>query len=180
MGWRKQAAMQLYERLLGSSFHRLPPELPLFHARGGGDATWALRVRRCPGRWRAAVARVLALPAPTDGAQGRLHVRASGDRELWTRVFPDREVRTTQRLQRGRLVETHGPVSFFFEVEATEMGLRFVDRGCSLLGIRLPRRIAPSVSATVRRDANGWDIEVSLALPLFGTILSYGGVVTPA
>jgi Domain of unknown function (DUF4166) len=172
--------MQLYERLLGSSFQRLPPQLRRFHASAGGDARWALQVRRGGGRLAEAVAWLLALPKPTERAQGRLHVRASGDRETWVRVFPDREVRTTQRMRDGRLVETHGAVSFFFDVEVDERGLRFVDRGSALLGIRLPRRLAPSLSASVRSRADGWDVEVSLALPLLGTILSYGGVVTPA
>jgi hypothetical protein len=129
---------------------------------------------------RAAIAFVLALPASTERGQGRLRVRLRGDRETWIRSFPDREVRTTQRLWQGRLVESHGPVSFLFEVEADEMGMRFVGRGCWLLGVRLPRGLAPSVAASVRDEGNGWTVEVSLALPLFGTILNYGGVVTPA
>jgi hypothetical protein len=172
--------VQLYQRLLGLSYHRLPQALQRFHARVGGDATWALEVRRGPGAWRAAASLVLPLPAPTARAQGRLHVRVRGDRETWIRVFPDREVRTTQWLQHGRLVESHGPVRFFFDVEADEMGMRLASRGCSLLGIPLPRLLAPSVAASVRGDANGWAVDVSLALPLLGTILSYGGVVTPA
>lgn len=172
--------MQLYERLLGSSYHRLPPELRRFHACSGGDAKWAIEVRRCPGPWRTAVGLILALPGSTKRAQGWLHVRVQGELENWTRVFPDRKVRTTQRLQNGQLVESHGPVSFFFDVEADEMGMRFVDRGSSLLGVRLPRGLAPSVSASVRGIANGWELNVSLALPLLGTILNYSGVVTPA
>jgi hypothetical protein len=140
--------VQLYERLLGSSYDRLPPALRRFHAGGGGDARWAIEVRTNPGRWRAAIGRILAL-------------------------------RTTQRLQNGRLVESHGPVSFFFEVEADERGMRFVDRGCSLLGIRLPRPFAPSVSASVSSCETGWELDVALALPIFGTVLSYCGFVTP-
>ena len=172
--------MQLYQRLLGASFDRLPLALRRFHAQGGGDAECTFEVRRAPGTFRAAAARVLAFPKPAARVRVRLSVRVSGEREIWIRAFPGRALRTVQWLERGRLVEQAGPMRLAFDVAADETGMSFASRGCRVLGLPLWRAIAPNVTARVRGAENGWDVEVSVALPLLGTIASYGGTVVPA
>lgn len=172
--------MQLYQRLLGASFDRLPPALRSFHAQGGGEAECTFQVRRGAGAFRAAAARILAFPRPAARVSVALRVRVSGEREIWTRAFPGHELRTVQSLERGRLVERAGPVRIAFDVDADETGMRFTSREFRVLGVRLWRALAPQVTARVRGAANGWNVDVSVALPLLGTIASYGGTVMPA
>ncbi len=172
--------VQLYQRLLGASFERLPSVLRRFHAQGGGEAECTFAVRRHAGPLHGIVARAAGLPAVTPSTRVVLHVRVDGEREVWTRVFPDRELRTAQWLERGRLIEQAGPLQVAFDVAADESGMRITSRGCRVFGVPLPRAFAPAVTAIVHGVANGWKVEVSIALPLLGTIGAYSGTVVPA
>jgi uncharacterized protein DUF4166 len=171
--------MQLYERLLGASFERLPPALRRFHAQGGGTAAFALEVTRGPGLLQRGMASLLRLPAATPQAQGRLTVTVQGDHEVWERTFPDTKLRTVQWMEGALLVEATGPMQFLFDVTADENGMRFAPAGCRFLGRRLPQALAPRISSTVRGETGGWDLRVSMALPGLGPIVAYGGSVTP-
>ena len=171
--------MQLYERLLGSSFARLPAALRRFHGHAGGRAEFALEVTHGPGFLRNAVARALRMPAAALRAPGRLVVTVDGDREAWVRTFPDMTRRTTQWIEAGRLVEEAGPMQFLFAVDADERGMRFSQTGCRIFGRPLPRALAPRVETMVRGDDRGWNVLVSIAMPLLGRIATYGGPVSP-
>jgi hypothetical protein len=173
-------AVQLYQRLLGASFERLPPVLRRFHAQGGGEAECTFAVGRHAGPLHGLVARAAGLPAVTPSARVVLHVRVDGEREFWTRVFPDRSLRTAQWLEQGRLIEQAGPLQVSFDVAADESGMRIISRGCRVFGVPLPRAFAPAVTAMVHGAANGWEVEVMIALPLLGTIGAYSGTVVPA
>ncbi len=172
--------VQLYQRLLGASFERLPPVLRRFHAQGGGEAECTFAVRRHAGPLHGFVARAAGLPAVTPSTRVVLQVLVDGEREFWTRVFPDRELRTAQWLERGRLIEQAGPLEVAFDVAADESGMRITSRGARVFGVPLPRAFAPAVTAIVHGAANGWKVEVSIAFPLLGTIGAYSGTVVPA
>jgi Domain of unknown function (DUF4166) len=172
--------MQLYERLLGTSFARLPAALRRFHSRSGGTAEFVLEVTHEPGWVRNAVARALRMPAAAGRAPGTLVVTVRNDSESWVRTFPDRALRTTQWLDHaGRLVEAAGPLRFAFDVGADERGMLFSQAGCRLFGIPLPRALAPRVETVVRGDEHGWNVLVSIAAPVLGRIATYGGPGTP-
>ncbi len=171
--------MQLYQRLLGASFERLPPALRRFHAQPGGTATFALAVTREPGLLHAAAAALMGLPGASARAQGTLVVRAEGDREVWERSFPDTTLTTVQWIDRGRLVEARGPMQVLFDVTADERGMRFEPVACRCLGAWIPRPFAPRFSSTVRGAATSWDLLVTIAVPVLGPLASYRGAVTP-
>ncbi|HEV2740753.1 MAG TPA: DUF4166 domain-containing protein [Candidatus Elarobacter sp.] len=171
--------MQLYERLLGSSFARLPAVLRRFHGQPGGRADFALEVTHEPGFLRNAVARALRMPAAAARAPGTLVVSVRGDREIWVRTFPDLTLRTTQWLDAGRLVEQAGPLQFVFDVDADERGMRFSQTVCRLFGRTLPRALAPRVETVVRGDERDWNVLVSIDAPVLGRIVTYGGPVIP-
>ena len=171
--------MQLYERLLGTSFARLPAALRRFHGQAGGRAGFALEVTHEPGFLRNAVARILRMPTAAARAPGTLAVTVQGDRETWVRTFPGMTLRTTQWVDAGRLVEQAGAMQFLFAVDADERGMRFSQTTCRMFGLTLPRALAPHVETVVRGDDRGWDVLVSIAAPLLGRIATYGGPVTP-
>ena len=170
---------QLYERLLGTSFARLPAALRRFHGRPGGTAAFAMEVTHEPGFLRNAVASALRMPVAAAPTPGTLVVTVRGDREVWVRTFPDMTVRTTQWIDAGRLIEEAGPLQFVFAVDADERGMRLSQTGCRLFGRPLPHGLAPRVEARVRGDESGWNVLVSIGAPLLGRIATYGGPVTP-
>lgn len=169
----------LYERLLGPSFDRLPATLRRFHERPGGAAEFAMEVTYEPGVWRSALLKLLRMPAPCARAPGTLVVTVHGDREVWERIFPDRKLRTVQWIDDGRLVEETGPLQFLFDVAASERGLRFSSIACRLFGLRLPRRLVPRIEAAARAEESGWNLLVSIAVPVLGRLATYGGPVRP-
>lgn len=171
--------MQLHERLLGTSFARLPPALRRFLAQPGGSAKFALSVRHEPGLLRTALALALRMPAPAVRSRGTLVVRVRGDREIWVRNFPNATLRTALWIDRGQLVEEAGPLQFVFAVYADERGLRFSQTGCRLLGRSLPQALAPRVEAVVRGNERGWNVLISIAAPGLGRIATYCGPVKP-
>ena len=136
-------------------------------------------MRRHAGPLHGVVARAAGFPAVTPSARVGLHVQVDGERELWTRVFPDRVLRTAQWLEDGCLIEQTGPLQVAFDVTADESGMRIISCGCRAFGVPLPRAFAPAVSALVHGSANGWEVEVTIAVPLLGTIGGYGGTVVP-
>ena len=147
--------MQLYERLLGSSFARLPAALRRFHGQAGGRADFTLEVTHEPGFVRNAVARALRMPAAAARAPRTLVVTVHGAREAWV------------------------PMQFLFAVDADERGMRFSQTGCRMFGQRLPRALAPRIETVVRGDDRGWNVLVSIAMPLLGGLATYSGTVTP-
>ena len=171
--------MQLYQRLLGASFERLPPALRRFHAQPGGAATFALQVTREPGFLHAVAAALIGLPAANARALGTLVVTVRGEREVWERSFPDTKLTSVQWIDGGRLVEASGPVHILFDVTADERGMQFAPVAWRCFGVPLPGALLPRISSTVRGDATGWELLVSIALPGLGHIASYGGAVTP-
>jgi hypothetical protein len=170
---------QLYERLLGASFERLPAALRRFHARPGGTAEFAMEVTYEPGFLRTLLSALLRLPAPCAHAPGRLVVTVRDDREVWERIFPDTKLRTVHWIDGDRLVEETGPLQFVFDVDANERGLRFSSIACKFLGLRLPQWLVPRIEAAARADDRGWNLLVSIAVPVLGRLATYGGPVTP-
>jgi len=171
--------MQLYQRLLGPSFDRLPPMMRRFHAQGDGEAECLFDIRRAPGRFRAAAARLCALPAPADRARVLLRVRVMARVSIGRGSSPIAILRSVQWLENGRLIEQAGLVKLAFDVEADESGMRLVARGCRVAGVPFPRALVPAIAATARGDVHTWDVDVTIAMPLLGNVLSYGGDVTP-
>jgi hypothetical protein len=173
------ARHQLYERLLGASFERLPAALRHFHGRPGGTAEFTMEVTHEPGFLRAALTALLRLPAPAPRVPGTLVVTVRDEREVWERIFPDTKLRTVHWIDGEHLVEETGPLQFVFDVDASERGLRFSSIACRFLGLTLPGRLVPRIEAAVRGDERGWNLLVSIAVPVLGRLATYGGPVTP-
>ncbi len=132
-----------------------------------------------PGVLRSALSALLRLPAPCARAPGRLVVTVRDDREVWERIFPDTKLRTVHWIDGDRLVEETGPLQFVFDVDANERGLRFSSIACRFFGCTLPQWLVPRIEAAARADERGWNLLVSIAVPVLGRLATYGGPVTP-
>ena len=174
-------AASLYRRLLGPDFDRLPSALRRFHdAPDGGSAVGVVRVQRSAQRVARAVAGALRLPPEGNHVNVTLRVTVTEDgRECWERSFAAVSLRTTQRVDRGRLVERAGAATFAFDVSADERGMRFRTARFSWLGIPIPRRLAIQVDADVLGFEAYWDVRVVVRAARTGVIASYEGRITP-
>ena len=78
------------------------------------------------------------------------------------------------------MIEQSGPLEVAFDVAGDESGMRIVSRGCRMFGLPVPRPLAPRVTATVNGAPGGWEVEITIGLPLLGTIGGYTGTVVIA
>ena len=170
----------LYQRVLGERFADLHPALRRFHSSEADISGVGLfRVIHHPGWLRRMVAFVAGLPPAGDAVAVRLEVSPTGTGERWVRSFAGRPLVTFQTVEGGLLMERGGPICFGLVLEVVEGGMTFRTRRAWLLGIPLPKWIAPNVEAEVVPNEAGWRAEVRLRLPLLGRILDYEGEVVP-
>jgi hypothetical protein len=166
----------LYQRILGSDFAKLPTGLQRFHgaagaARGAGIAT----VRSGSGVLHRLLARLMGLPRPGENIPIELAVTLDGDREIWWRSFGGRPFTTVQWQNGTLLAERSGPALFYFTLGADAAGLRFEHRGSRIFGVPIPLALSPRVEADAIASGDGWDLRVTIAMPIVGMITSYTG-----
>ena len=176
----------LYERLLGEGWGRLDEPVRGFHAPGGGvkRAKGEFAVRRGSGLAARALARLLGLPPSGGAVPLLLSVEPlGGGGERWRRNFAGREFVTEQREHAGLLLaERAGPFETLFRLAVEGGALAYRGEGAALrvgpLRLRLPRRLAPRVEAWERAsEGGGVRVSVHVEAPLFGHVISYGGLV---
>jgi hypothetical protein len=179
-------AVTLYESVLGDRFAALPPVLRRFHARGDARAHGILRVERGRGPLVRLAAWIMNMPPASDHAVVELRVVVEDGREVWTRSFtiPGDErgppMITRQWREDGYLVEAVGPTRTYFELESEPEGMCFRQRRCTILGIPIPRMLAPHVHARASSfDTEGWEVEVRISLPVIGLLVEYAGRLIP-
>lgn len=121
--------------------------------------------------------RVLGLPEPGAGQAITLTIERVGRREIWTRHFASRRMRSTLELaeEGGRLRERLGPVSFLFELRRIDDAIDWRLREGRFLGVRLPRAVFGSVSSRSQAEHGHYVFHVDTRLPLVGRLVSYRG-----
>ena len=170
----------LYKRILGKRFCQLHPVLQEFHSREGiATADCNLTVIHPPVLLKS-LFRVLArMPSAGRHEATLLEVHTRNYGEEWIRTI-GRRVMVTRQWQFGNLlVEGVGPAAFGIELILNNGSMKFETRRVWMIGIPVPRLIAPRVFAEAIPRETSWLIEVRLEAPLLGSILIYEGEVTP-
>jgi len=178
-------AAGLYPSLLGAAWDLLPAAV-----RRGHDTArplcyrGALSVRggrSAAARW---VGVLLGLPRPGEGVAVRLVVTPEGEGCRWRRSFGARTLTTFQFRRGDQLVERFGLLDLCFAPYVEAGRLRYRQTAAALrvgrLRLPLPRPCRPVVAADawVAAGETEMRIEVQVAAPLVGIVLTYGGVVT--
>ncbi len=122
---------------------------------------------------------------PAAGKQVPLRVafRAKDGKEQWTRTFAGRSFSSLQMegagVSEGLLVERFGPMSVGLALVLDGDRLRLVVRHWSMLGLPLPRAMAPGGEAYETVEAGRFCFRVEIAHPLTGMIVRYRGWLEP-
>lgn len=174
-------AAPLYERVMGEEFEHLPTVLRQFHrAATGASASGTMRVSRRGGLIGKQIGDLLGLPTAGDAVPIRLQVSVEGDKERWVRWFGDKETKTMQWEDDGLLVEEGSAMRFHFELSTDGDSLEFRQRHVKLFPFfPLPRFAAPRSQAKMTARGDGWDVEVSVSVPVLGRVIEYQGFVRP-
>jgi hypothetical protein len=175
----------LYPRLLGSSWQHVAEPVRFAHATGSTvHAQGCLRIVHGRSRGARLLAWVLRLPRASDAADTRLVVTSRGAGEHWLRTFDGRRLDTRQYQAGDRvLAERFGILELLFHVEPSDGGgISYRQIGAALvlgpLRVPLPAAWSPVVNACEEpAGAREIRLEVSVAVPLVGRVLTYEGQI---
>lgn len=182
------AALPLYRRVLGAAWDALPQELRVMHDVGDGlVAEGIAAVERGTG-WRARLAAAL-FGFPRAGTAVSVTVTFTrmgtrrGDAEIWQRDFAGSVFRSVQSAGSGRsdalIDERFGPMTIALAVVVDGGRLRLIVRRWSVLGVPLPRWLAPRGDAYEFAADGRFHFHVELAHPLAGLVVRYRGWLVP-
>ncbi|MFN7571778.1 MAG: DUF4166 domain-containing protein [Betaproteobacteria bacterium] len=182
---RHSADAPLFERLLGSAWSSLAPELRALH---GASAQSRWQGRADVERGLSLAARLLAacFGLPPAGRAQTLTVELNSDRdgERWVRRYGRHLMKS--RLSGGRgadqwlLCERFGPFRFAMALVVEGDRLHYRPRGWRLLGLPLPFGLGPRVQAQEYGADGRFHFDVRLEQPWLGLIVHYRGWLAPS
>lgn len=165
-----------YQRILGDGFAALHPHVRRAHC-APLTAIGALEVEHGVHWATPLLVRWLRLPAR--GTQPvRLDVAMTGDELTWSRRIGSTPLETRQRAEGPLLVERHGIGCIAFHLEARDGALSYTQQGFFIAGVRIPRPVSPSVSASVAATGDGWCVDVTVTWRA-RLVCHYAGEVHP-
>src|SRR5262249_44483382 len=141
-------SLPLYRRLLGEAWHALPEPLRRMHDLSDILVVQGLaQVDRGSGLLARLIAATFRFPRAGRAVPITVTFRAAAGREVWQRDFAGRKFQTVQHVGCGRferlLHERFGPFGFGLALVTEPGRLRLVVRRWTVLGLPLPRRLAP-------------------------------------
>jgi hypothetical protein len=158
-----------YQDLLGPTYDLLAPSVRAAHeaplaAEGAMDVVHGDHV------FTPLLIHIMKLPEKGTNLPVVLHVTSeprANDRVratmVWRRQIGATVLDTRQFARNERLVEQSGPGTIEFALQADTHGsLHYSDVACRIMGVPLPRSLAPRVRAQVSANANGWHVEVNV------------------
>ena len=175
-GIRREGEVDVYPVTMGESFATLAPEVQDLH-RIGKRSVFAGRARIVRGRnplsW--GVAELFGFPDAGEDVPVTVTLSRKGYREVWERNFGGAVTRSTQEVQDTVIVERFGPVAVRLLPVAREGRMHLETLGWSVLGVPLPKALAPGgVIFEEARDGR-FHFHVDLRAPGFGRIVFYEG-----
>ncbi len=169
----------LFPQLLGDHVWRqLPPAVQAMHGaapcletRGMADVAGDSHL---PARW---LRRMLGLPQPGAGQRLTVTFERQGTREVWTRRFNHRPMRSILDCRAGShlLYEQLGPTRLGFALRHDGDGIAWLLRSVHVLGVPLPRALRGDVLSRSGVREGRYHFQVEVRLPWIGQLVAYDG-----
>jgi len=177
-------ALPLYRRLLGDAYDALPAPLREMHdLRRTLSAEGVATVTRGTSPLARLAAAIVGFPRAGENVPVRVDFARENGRERWTRTFADRSFHSMQEAGRGRsewlVCERFGPVCVAMALVVDQGRLRLVVRRWSLLGVPMPRFLAPGGDAHEYAADGRFHFHVEIGHPFTGLIVAYRGFLVP-
>jgi hypothetical protein len=171
----------LFQQALGPAFATLPVAVQDLHAvmshrRWQGHA----RVTRGRGLMARLIATIMRFPPETGDTPLTVTMERRGQTERWIRNFNGRRFQSTLRLDKGRLTERFGVLTFTIALQVQDGKLHYPVTHGWLAGIPLPRWALPRSDTQEGTNGPHATFDVALSLPLIGAIVRYQGWLAPA
>jgi hypothetical protein len=171
----------LYQRLLGTAWEDLPPEIRTLHdtslARGRAS------VERGKSLLSRLTAKAVGFPPASPDIEVSVRFDPSRGGETWTRIFGQDRFSSRQFAGHGRsaylLCERFGPLTFAMALVPDRGRLLLVLRGWSVLGFPLPMWLCPHSTALETVADGRFRFHVEISHFLTGLIVRYQGWLDP-
>ena len=169
-----------------ATFGNLHPLLQQLHT-NGGQLTGLVEVvipNGIAGVIGMRLARKIGVPSSGRNHQLVVTISHHADGLHWDRRFDDQTTmrsifRPVGTLQHGYWVESTGALKLFLTVDIKDGGWHWHCLKMKLGWLRLPLWLFPNSTAFKTIESGRYRFFVGFALPFLGTILSYGGLLTP-
>lgn len=160
---------------LGLAFDSLPETIRRAHV-GTIRLNGYVRVSR-GGPIANLLANVMRLPAAAEQVAMSVEGDHRPDRMIWRRRFGTRTFESCFKLHRGRLIEALGPFRLQLRLEVQDHRLHYVLERVTLVGVPVPRALAPSLEAWESERGGRYEFAVEVRLPLVGRLVRYEGLL---
>ena len=176
-----EVCVPLFARVLGHSFHDLPPEVRATHdtadcSRWRGQA----RVSRGGGLWPRLIAMLFGFPPAAEAVPVTVTKKVTRGGETWVRTFGARRLRSYLAATPEGMTERFGPITFLLALHVRDHALQFPVRGARLGPLALPRWMLPRSDAAESVVDGLFHFDVALSAPLTGAlIVRYQGWLKP-
>jgi hypothetical protein len=174
----------LYQRLLGEAYDAMPVPLRAMHdLKHEMIAEGTATVTRGKGLLARFAAAIVGFPRAGENVPVRVDFKVEHGRERWTRTFAGRAFRSTQEQGHGcfewLVCERFGPLCAGMALVLDDGKLRRIVRRWSVLGIPLPRWLAPRGDSYEYAENGRFHFHVEIAHPFTGLIVGYQGWLVP-
>ena len=174
------AGAPLYRRLLGRAYDAMPEPLRAMHdLKDGMVAEGTATVTRGTSLIARIAALIVGFPKAGENVPVRVDFKNENGVERWTRTFAGRAFHSTQEQGRGRyewlVCERFGPLCAGMALALDRGKLRLVVRRWSLVGIPMPRWLAPGGDSYEYAENGRFHFHVEIRHPFAGLIVAYKG-----
>jgi hypothetical protein len=166
----------LYAQVMGPEFARLAAPLQHFHSLAGCHQLHGWVEADAPSSLAGSIL-AWCLRTPRRAASGplRFDLDAAPSREVWTRHFPGRTMRSSFSSSAAQVFEHLGPVRLAFRLVRQDAGLRMHLTGLRFLRIPCPHWLMPQIVAEESAGDGRLHFHVKASVMLAGTVASYRG-----
>lgn len=175
-----QPTTPLYERILGPTWMRLPPEIRQLHSvtvASSFSGQCTVDRGRNPLAWL--IATIIGFPKAGKNQSISVQLTREGDGERWVRTICGRTFSSIQSPGRGRakwlVRERFGAVSVDMALVVDGSTLHYMVRHWSLFGVSMPLLFGPRSTAVESAEGGQFCFDVSIGHPLTGLIVRYRG-----
>jgi hypothetical protein len=175
------------EQWFGAQFAELHPLLQNLHLHGGALSGMVdIQTGRGLGAFiGAALARKFSLPAAGDSHRFQVNIFHGTEGLHWHRHFDGHAEMKSLFVAVGALpdgcwIESTGPIRAALTVDVIDGGWYWRCLKIWVHGVRMPLWLLPRTTAFKRVEQGCYRFYVGFALPMLGTVLSYGGLLDAA